>query len=571
MNSYDDFVIAQLVEEGVASEDAVREAAVGAGDRLAAMIEAGVVTARQVAIARAAVCETPYADLAWFDVDIMNARLLPRSIAERHTAFPLFAIDDVVTVGMADPFDLRGVDRLRAVLRADVRPVLCEAEAIDALIARAYSLTAGHGDAAAVTIDDTSDGDDDAPIIAAVNQMLAAAAEDGASDIHLGPDEHDLHLRFRIDGSLQQRQGPARSQHTALVQRRKVRAALDLTQTRRPQDGKFRFRHRGRNIDVRLSIIPTVWGENAVLRLLGSGAELRGFEELGFHPGAVDIFENAVDEPHGMVLVTGPTGSGKTTTLYTALKRLNTPDRNVMTIEDPVEVQLPMIRQVQVNSEIGLTFAGALRSILRQDPDVVLLGEIRDEETARIAIQAALTGHLVLSTLHTNDAPGSIARLRDLNCPPFAINAALLAVVAQRLVKCVCKDCAVPDAPSERLMRRFGLDVGDVDGFVRGEGCPRCMGTGLRGRMVLAEVFANTEAMQRLIDANAGTGAIRAQAIRDGMSPMWVDGLRKARLGQTTLEQVARAVPITLDEAAASGGDVGDNLGDDVTGVRAAA
>jgi type IV pilus assembly protein PilB len=554
VHSYDDFVLGQLVEDGLVSPDRLREAhraASPAGSALSSLIDAAVVTARDVAIARAAVCETPYVDLSWYDIDYMHAQLLPRAFAERHAAFPLFVLGDQITVGMADPFDLRAVDRLRSLLRADVRPVLCEESSLRALIARAYSLTAGRDTQTGLGEADSSDSSaSEEPIVAAVNQMIAAAIEDGASDIHLGPDEQDLHLRFRIDGSLHARQGPARSQHGALIQRLKVMASLDLTQTRRPQDGKFRFRHRGKSVDVRLSIIPTVWGENAVLRLLGTGAELRGFEELGFLPDAIDVFERAVAAPHGMVLVTGPTGSGKTTTLYTALKRLNTPDRNILTIEDPVEVHLPLIRQVQVNAEIGLTFPAALRSILRQDPDVVLLGEIRDEETAHIALQAALTGHLVLSTLHTNDAPGAITRLRDLGCPGFAINAAVLAVLAQRLLKRNCPDCSQPKAPDERALRLFGIDADDHAGFREGAGCPRCMGTGLRGRMVVSEVFACDGDVRRLIDGETSTTEIRRAAIRAGMTPMWQDGVRKARMGLTTLDQVRRAVPIALEERA---------------------
>ena len=551
MSGYDDYVIAQLLEDGLVQEASARQAqrAGQSSGTLEDLIESGVVTARQVAIARASVCETPFVDLSWFEIDYLNAQLLPRALADKHTAFPLFVLDGQITVGMADPFDLRGVDRIRAVLKGDVRAVLCEPAELRRLIGRAYSMTAGHGESLATVEGDGGDGEaGDEPIIVAVNQILASAVEENASDIHLGPDERQLHLRFRIDGALHSQQGPARSQHAALIQRLKVMASLDLTQTRRPQDGKFRFRHRGRGVDVRLSIIPTIWGENAVLRLLGTGTELRGFAELGFMPEATEAFERSIAEPHGMVLVTGPTGSGKTTTLYTALKRLNTPDRNVMTIEDPVEVQLPMIRQVQVNSEIGLNFASALRSILRQDPDVVLVGEIRDEETARIAVQAALTGHLVLTTLHTNDAPGAIARLRDLGCPGFAINAALLAVMAQRLVRKVCPDCVQPHAPDARTAILFGLEPGDSEGFARGNGCARCMGTGMRGRMVLSEVLSSDAMLQRLVDDGAGTAEIRRAAIAAGMTPMWRDGLHKARMGATTLEQVMRAVPIDLDD-----------------------
>jgi len=339
-----------------------------------------------------------------------------------------------------------------------------------------------------------------------------------------------MHLRLRIDGTLHPQQGPGLSMHQGIVQRLKVMANLDLTQSRRPQDGKFRFSHNGQQVDVRLSIIPTVCGENVVMRLLTSAASIRGFTELGLPPGLRTQLEGLLDMPHGMILVTGPTGSGKTTTLYTGLKRLNIPGRNIMTIEDPVEIRMPLIRQVQTNSEIGMTFAGALRSILRQDPDVVFVGEIRDEETARIAVQAALTGHLVLSSLHTNDAAGAIARLREFGCPAFAINGALLGIVAQRLVRKVCTDCAKPAKPDPVLLARFGLTDGQGQ-WASGAGCARCHSQGLRGRMGVYELLKLTGSMQGLVDRGVTTRELARAATEAGMQPMHIDGLNKARLG----------------------------------------
>jgi type IV pilus assembly protein PilB len=333
------------------------------------------------------------------------------------------------------------------------------------------------------------------------------------------------------------------------VQRLKVMADLDLTQSRRPQDGKFRFVHAGRNVDVRMSVIPTIWGENVVLRLLGGALKITGFEELGCSRGVARTLDDASKSPHGLVLVTGPTGSGKSTTLYTALTRINSPERNVVAIEDPVEYRLPMVRHVQVNSEIGLSFAGALRAIMRQDPDVILLGEIRDEETARIAVQAALTGHLVLSTLHTNDAPGAIARLQNFNCPSFAINASLVCTLAQRLVRKVCESCAKPYTPDPTLMRRFMPP--DQDGqFRHGAGCPKCSNLGLRGRIGIFECIRMTRRLQDAVESGASTGALRALAVRDGMVPMWQDGVEKARLGLTTLEEIASIAAGSLDDDA---------------------
>jgi type IV pilus assembly protein PilB len=534
-----DFVVAYMVEEGLLSPDAVERASRHASEHKIAVPDAaaslGLVTTRQVAIARAAVSECPFADLDHYEIDLKNAMLLPRSAAERQLAFPLFNLGRSITVGMADPMDLNAIDRLRGLLKADIEPVLCEPEALRALIDRAYSFSGG-GDAAETAAQPEFAVGDEEPIVAAVNQILIQALEQNASDVHLGPDERELHLRYRIDGSLHPRQGPPLSAHASLVQRLKVMANLDLTQTRRPQDGKFRFQHGGRSIDVRLSIIPTVCGENAVIRVLAGQTALGDLDKLGFPAEIKASVEEIIENPHGMILVTGPTGSGKTTSLYSFLTRLNTADRNVVTIEDPVEIRLPLARQVQVHSEIGMTFAGALRSILRQDPDVILLGEIRDEETARIAIQSALTGHLVLSTLHTNDAPGAVARLRDFNCPGFAINTAVLCVLAQRLVRRVCQDCAEAYTPPAALMRRFCQH--DAAQFRRGAGCRRCLNSGYRGRVGVYELLSMTPDMQLAIERNASTAALREEAIRGGMRPMWQDGVEKAKLGVTTLEEV---------------------------------
>jgi type IV pilus assembly protein PilB len=551
MSERADYVVALLLEEGLVTQeqhDACVAYAREHGVHLTeAMVIQSVVTRRQLAITLAEISECPYADLDAFEVNIQNTRLLPHAAAQRLRAFPLFSLDGAVVVGMFDPLDLSAVDQLRRLLKTEVEPVLCEQQALTDLIARAYSLSGG-----SIATGEAEDGarslvTGDEPMVAAVNQILAQAMREGASDIHIGPDEHELHLRFRIDGSLQKRHGPPKSGHSGLVQRLKVMGSLDLTQTRRPQDGKFRFEHAGKTVDVRMSIIPTIYGENVVLRLLTSGANIAGFAELGVSSDIADAVGAVLDKPHGMFLVTGPTGSGKTTTLYTAIKRLNTPDRNVMTIEDPVEIRLPMVRQLQVNPEIGMTFAGALRSILRQDPDVVLVGEIRDEETARIACQAALTGHLVLSTLHTNDAPGAVGRLRDMGCPPFAINAALVGAMAQRLARRTCQHCAAPETPDDLLLRRFGVGDG-AGGFLRGAGCAKCMSSGYKGRLAITEMFLMNREMQEIVESGGAAATFRDAAIRAGMRPLWRDGLQKAVMGFTTLEEVSRVAAVSADE-----------------------
>lgn len=546
MMQRNDFVIAAMLEEGVITQQQLdsgtsygKEHDMSLPDSLVAM---GVVSRRLLSICKAEIFEVPFVDLDAFEINIRNTQLLPQSTAERLMAFPLFDVGNLVTVGMADPLDLAAVDQLRRIIKRDVEPVLCDPQSLRDILSQSYSLTAGGIDSTPSAADRPEGlvtGEE--PSVAAVNQILARAAREGASDIHIGPDEHDLYLRFRIDGRLHQRQGPGKAQHNGIVQRLKVMASLDLTQTRRPQDGKFRFTNAGKAVDVRLSLIPTIYGENVVMRLLASGAGIKSFQELGIAPKTIDSIQALIAKPHGLMLVTGPTGSGKTTTLYTAIKQLNSPDRNIMTIEDPVEIRMPLVRQLQVNAEIGMTFAGALRSILRQDPDVVLVGEIRDEETARIACQAALTGHLVLSTLHTNDAPGAIGRMREMGCPTFAINAALVGVLAQRLLRSLCTACAAPDRPEKSLLRRFGIEH-DADGLMRGEGCGKCMSSGYRGRIAATELFVMDRAMQELIEQGAPAAVVRRTAIESGMRPMWRDGLDKARAGFTTLDEVARQI-----------------------------
>ena len=547
-----DFVVSYLLQERLVTGEGVARAQALAAEKGTslgeALVSSGVIGAVALAIARASVAECCFVDLAHYEIDVSNASLLPQGVAEKVGAFPLFRMGSMVVVGMADPLDLRGADRVRGALKADIEVVQCEPEALWGLIGRAYSIQgAGEVGRALVARSAESAPDDLSgdPIVSAVNQIIAHGVEQGASDIHINPDEKDLYLRYRIDGLLHRRQGPSLGSHPALVQRIKVMAALDLTQTRRPQDGKFRYTHHGKHVDVRVSLAPTVCGENVVLRLLAGELQLRDFSSLGFAPDTGQEFEELFGHGLGMILVSGPTGSGKTTTLYTGLQKVNTPDRNVVTIEDPVEIRLPMVRQIQVNSEIGLTFAAALRAILRQDPDVVLVGEIRDEETARIALQAALTGHLVLSTVHTNDAPSSVARLADFNCPVFAINTALLCVLAQRLVRRVCPHCSAPYQPEEALVRRFrGLHPGELR---RGKGCPRCMSTGYHGRVAVYELMRMTPGLQDAVEAKASSAALRKLALRQGMKAMWQDGLEKARLGVTTLEEVAEIAAGTID------------------------
>jgi type IV pilus assembly protein PilB len=510
-------------------------------DQVDALVTLGIISSRRIAIERAKICEYPFVDLTHYDIDFHNTRLMPRSVAEKLVVYPLFCFEGVSTVAMLDPLNLQAIDQVRQVLKGEIDPVICDSEQLRALIARAYSLSAASSTSGTAGDEQAERTTGEEPIVAAVNQILAGAVDLGASDIHIDPDENELLLRYRVDGVLQTLQGPQKSAHASIVQRLKVLAQLDLTQTRRPQDGKFRFHPRsGPPVDVRLSIIPTLHGENVVMRLLRSARSIGAVRDLLMPDDMMHHYEELIAKPNGMILVTGPTGSGKTTTLFAALSQLNSPTRNIMTIEDPVEIRLPLVRQVQVNSEIGLTFAATLRSILRQDPDIVLVGEIRDNETAKIAAQAALTGHLVLSTLHTNDSIGTIARLRDFEVPAFAITNALLAAIAQRLVRRVCDACAESEVPEPQFMADLDLTNAMAIGLRRGCGCVKCGQTGYRGRVGVYEMLRMTSAVQQVVERNGSRTEIAAAAAADGFRAMWRDGIDKACRGITSLSEAAR-------------------------------
>lgn len=538
-----EFILKALIEADKLSEaDALRlRETIESGDLDFdnAVIKTNIVSPYDVALVKASICEYPFVDIRKYDIDIRQSRRMPKSVSERLRVFPLFILGDTVTVGMEDPLDLQAIDELRQIFKGQIDPVVCDAQQLRMLITRAYTLDSGSGEVDD-GIDDLVVQSDQEPVVAAVNQILFSAAELKASDIHINPDEKKLLLRYRVDGVLQSHRGPELGMHEGMIQRLKVMAHLDVTQTRRPQDGKFRFKHNGVAIDVRLSIIPTIHGENAVLRLLSTASSIGQVKDLGMPRDVEDGFSQMIAKPHGIILITGPTGSGKTTTLYTALNEINVPERNIMTIEDPVEIRLPLIRQVQANPEIGLDFASALRSMLRQDPDVILLGEIRDPETAKIAVQSALTGHLVFSTLHTNDSIGAVPRLREFGVPAFAIHNALLGVMAQRLVRRVCTDCCTPDNEQEDAMRELGIQASSGDSFVKSCGCPSCMNMGYKGRIGVYELLCATHAVRELIDRGASASEISEVAQGEGMRLMLKDGIEKARIGLTTLDEVKK-------------------------------
>jgi general secretion pathway protein E len=483
-------------------------------------------------------------------------KALSAQYLRQYVACPIAVEGTAVTVACADPASPFLLDDLRHLLGDNVRLCLAPAEAILEAISRTYEGgTAlqkivdgiGVGDAggepAAEVTDDVTllrDMAFEAPVVRLVNLLIDEAVGADASDIHVEPFEESLRVRYRIDGLLYNQEAPPRRLQAAVTSRIKIMAEMNIAERRLPQDGRIRLTARGRRVDIRVSTVPTIHGESIVMRLLDRSSMFLAFDRLGLAARPAEIFEALIRRPHGMVLVTGPTGAGKTTTLYAALDKINAPERKIITIEDPVEYQLNGVNQIPVHPTIGLSFASGLRHIVRQDPDVILVGEIRDRETAEIAIQAALTGHLVLSTLHTNDAAGAVTRLQDMGCEPYLVCSALAGVLAQRLVRRICPLCRAPDHPDPADLLALGLtDARDVT-LWRGMGCDECRGTGYRGRTGIYELLRLTEDARDLILARAPAGALRRHAIARGMTTLREDGWAKACAGVTTAAEIVR-------------------------------
>jgi type IV pilus assembly protein PilB len=487
----------------------------------------------------------PYCNLSDFLPRLTNSQLLEEALVRRHLMFPLFQCDGVITLVMVDPNDLNGIDQVRKLTRHEVEVAISGKSEILGLIERAYGANKYlEQSSVASSLLDVLDGDvadDSQPIIRLVEDLINEAVRQGASDIHIEPGERELRIRIRVDGVMREIAAPPLGLHRALVSRIKIISRLDISKTRSPQDGAYHHRSGEIEVVIRISILPSVYGEAVVMRLLRNESESISMIQLGMEAKMLERFEAVLSTAHGMILVSGPTGSGKSTTLYAAIKSIVSPQKNIIAIEDPVEYRNSKIRQVQVNPEANLTFATGLRSVLRQDPDVIMVGEIRDKETAQISVQAALTGHLLLSTVHTNDSIGSIARLRDLAIPEFLISSSLLAVLAQRLCRRICPDCKAPDSPPEFLMRALGLDQSKLDFEpMRGKGCRRCVGSGYIGRLGIYEIFELNERYGEMIVRQEPTEAIRAAARTDGMKFLVDDGIRKIRDGLTTVEEIAR-------------------------------
>ncbi len=505
----------------------------------------------------------PSITLSQLDIDPEVLKLVRPQIAKKYEVLPVKRTGNTLTLAMADPTNVFALDDVAFMTNLQVLPVVASQGSIRKAIERNYDsqvsaitdiITEMEGEVGDVeVVDDEEFGAkvdlfelkesaDEAPVVKLVNMILVDAIRRGASDIHLEPYEKVFRVRFRIDGVLHEIMTPPKRLEPALVSRVKIMASLDIAERRLPQDGRIKLRYNTREIDFRVSTLPTIFGEKTVMRILDKEALQLDLTRLGFDPWSLENFQKAIRSPYGMILITGPTGSGKTTTLYSAIHTVNSPDVNIMTAEDPVEYNLKGVNQVQIKDEIGRTFAAALRSFLRQDPDVILVGETRDLETAQIGIRAALTGHLVLTTLHTNDCASSIARLLDMGIPPFLVSSSLLLILAQRLARRVCKDCKEPyEADEESLVPYGHLPEGlGKCTFYRGKGCATCNFTGMKGRVAIYEVMPATQEIRDLILRNAPAAELREVAISQGMKTLRQAGLMKVLEGTTTVEEVLR-------------------------------
>jgi len=521
----------------------------------AVLVENGYATERQIAEVLEFQLGYPSVSLLDEQPDDAAVRLVPESLARKHAVIPFRKAGGKLLLAMEDPLDYGAIEDVRLYTGLAVQPVIATRSEIEQALSRLYGMQDSVEEmmielAQPMDEDNVKEAQDvSSPIVRIVNQIIQSAVAQRASDIHIEPQETQVLVRFRVDGALRtERQLPKHMQQV-LTARIKILAGLNIAERRLPQDGRIQITVDSRKVDIRVSTLPGVTGESIVLRILDQSAGIKKLSELGFSDRHRLLFEQALMRPNGIVLITGPTGSGKTSTLYSALQQLNRPDVKIVTVEDPVEYRMNGITQVQVHAAIGLTFAAGLRSILRQDPNIVMVGEIRDAETAEIAVRASLTGHLVLSTLHTNSAIGTIGRLADMGVEPYLVASSLVCVVAQRLVRRVCRDCAVrvPMRPEERqLFVAHGLladEVGDsAVMLMRGQGCVSCNKTGYKGRLAVHEVLKADEALRRLIARNADAEAIRQHARERGFRTMLEDGLDKVLAGLTTTEELLRAV-----------------------------
>lgn len=527
------------------------------------LIKAGWITQAELLAALSRGLSIPAINLAKYQIDPEVARLIPERLIRQYHVVPIARLGTRLTVAMSDPMNIFALDDVAQLTNFEVMPVLAGDSEILSVIEAFYGGSGGGArpaapaaeDAAAPTVGDEDVVDlsklgaglDRAPIVKVVDAMIGEALRRRASDLHIEPAEHELRVRYRVDGDLQEAFRLPKRHQNALLARLKILSRLDITEWRLPQDGRFRVRLNQREIDFRVSVLPVTHGGKVVLRALDKQNLAVGLDALGFLPSSLTAFKEAAARPYGMILVTGPTGSGKSTTLYSVLSQLNTPERNVVTIEDPVEYQVDGITQIQVHPEIGLTFAAGLRSLLRQNPDVVMIGEIRDGETADIAIKSSLTGHLVLSTLHTNDAPSAVTRLTDMGAEPFLIASSVVLVAAQRLCRQLCKHCRVPATVPKELLHRLALDSAAAAkaSWYAPKGCAQCLQSGYYGRFAILEAMTVDDKIREMIVERAASDQIKTYAVSRGMRTLRQEGLEHAMAGRTSLEEVLR---VTAEE-----------------------
>jgi type IV pilus assembly protein PilB len=500
----------------------------------------------------------PAIDLSEFEIDQEVINLVPREVAEKHSLIPFNRSGSTISVAMSDPSNIFAIDDIKFVTGYNVEVMVASEQSIRAAIERYYVQKVSYEtvmegfdenevglaeEEAEIDIVDLEKSSEEAPVIRLVNLVLLDAIKKGASDIHIEPYEKEFRVRYRIDGVLYEVMKPPMKLKNAIISRVKIMSELDIAERRLPQDGRIKLKlGKGREMDFRVSVLPTLFGEKVVMRLLDKSNLQLDMTKLGFDPEPLKWFKDAIKAPYGMMLVTGPTGSGKTTTLYSALSELNQTVVNITTAEDPVEYNLKGINQVQMHEEIGLNFAAALRSFLRQDPNIIMVGEIRDFETAEIAVKAALTGHLVLSTLHTNDAPSTISRLLNMGVEPFLVTASVVMILAQRLARRICPDCKQPVTVPDQSLIDLGIKPEEIAGLTlyKGAGCRNCASTGYKGRVALYEVMPFWEPLKEMVLNGASTVEIKLEAIRLGMKSLRMSGVQKLREGHTTVEEVVR-------------------------------
>jgi type IV pilus assembly protein PilB len=525
------------------------------------LIEMGFCTDSQICSALALAYGVPYAAVTPKICDPAAIEVLPRDFMEEHTVLPMFKVQGVLTVALTEPANVFLIEEIHRLSNCRVQVVCATARDIRATqqtylpAANVFVIDDIIDDAALEDLalienlpEDITDLEEVAgqsPVVKLVNYLIYTAVHENASDIHIEPDEKKLRVRYRVDGRLYEKVRPPHQMHAAIVSRIKIMAELDIAQRRLPQDGSIHVLVQGKPVDLRVSVMPGTDGEKVVIRVIDFRMMLSNLESLGFSYHNLTAFRKVLNHPNGIVLVTGPTGSGKNTTLYAGLSELNSEQVNICTVEDPVECNIQGINQFEVHDLAGFSFANALRSLLRQDPDVIMIGEIRDQETANIAVQAALTGHLVLSTLHTNDAPGAVVRLIDLGVAPYLVSASLIAVLAQRLVRKICPNCKEQYEPSHAIRKAVKEWTGQEFAFYRGLGCKKCRNTGYIGRIAIHELFVPDDRILDMITQNVTLKTLRSEAITNGMVPLHLDGIEKVRAGITTIDEIVRVANIS--------------------------